>query len=85
MYNHRFSACWTLVISTIFMTFLLNHKLSQHAIVSPPAQAVWILITWAMWIASTATLNRALPLLSPKRRCAGADFCTQLQAVFGTT
>ena len=79
----RFCSTWTLLWATVFLAFVLNVRLSAHVIVSLLSQAIWILLTWAMWIAATATMNRALPLIPPKARCAGADFCTQLQASFG--
>ncbi|EKM58648.1 uncharacterized protein PHACADRAFT_207449 [Phanerochaete carnosa HHB-10118-sp] len=77
------AAVWTLVCSIAFTAMFLHPSLWRHPIASSGAQAIWILLTWCIWVAATATMTRALPLLSTKTRCAGAEYCGQLRTVFG--
>jgi len=73
-----FSALWTLVTSTIGLSLFLHPKYFKHPLSAPHTQAVWILLTWCLWVASVATLHRALPVA----HCAGSAYCTQFRAVF---
>lgn len=79
----RIAAIWTLVFSIAFTVMFLHTSLWRHWIASAGSQAVWILFTWCVWVASTATMNRALPLISTKAKCAGVEYCGQLRAAFG--
>ena len=81
--NPSIAAIWTLLFSIAFTIMFLHPSLWRHPIASAGAQAVWILFTWCVWVAATATMNRALPLVSAKARCAGVEYCGQLRAAFG--
>lgn len=82
---HRFSACWTLIGASVHIYFLLRvpQWTRKRPVMTLTFQAVWTLITWCVWVAATRTMTRVLPLLAPKARCAGADYCIQLQAALG--
>ena len=54
--------------------------LRKHTTTSVAIQTVWAALTWAVWVAATATMTRVLPLLTPQANCAGADYCKQLKA-----
>ncbi|KIP06243.1 hypothetical protein PHLGIDRAFT_466157 [Phlebiopsis gigantea 11061_1 CR5-6] len=77
------AAGWTLVFSVVLTLMFLHPSLWRHPVASAGSQAIWILVTWCIWVAATATMNRGLPLINSKARCAGVDYCSQLRAAFG--
>lgn len=77
-----FAACWTLVFTMVYSTYLIHPTLVKSVVVSIESQSAWTLLTWCIWVGCTATLNRAVPLIALKSRCAGADYCTQLRSAF---
>jgi len=77
-----FSTCWTMLFSTIYSFLFVHPTLSEHPLSSLGSQALWSLLTWCFWVASSATLNRALPLITLHASCAGSVYCGQLQAIF---
>ena len=81
------AAGWTLLWAGGLVYVLLRPPqwVRKRPMGSVVVQAVWTLLTWAVWVAATATMTRALPLLTPKARCAGADYCMQLEAVLGSS
>ncbi|KAJ3559076.1 hypothetical protein NM688_g565 [Phlebia brevispora] len=81
-----FAACWTLSGAGIQMFLLLRPPqwVRKHSITAVAGQTVWAILTWAVWVAATRTIQRASPVLSAKMNCAGADYCTQLHAAFAS-
>lgn len=73
---------WTLLCSAGLTMMFLHPSLWRHPVASAGAQAAWILFTWIVWVAATATMTRALPLLRARARCAGVEFCGQLRTAF---
>ncbi|GJE89844.1 hypothetical protein PsYK624_059540 [Phanerochaete sordida] len=77
------AAGWTFIFSISFTVMFLHPSWWRHLVASAGVQAIWILITWCVWVAATATMTRALPLLSAKAHCAGVEYCGQLRTAFG--
>ncbi|KAL4249334.1 hypothetical protein ABKN59_007011 [Abortiporus biennis] len=76
-----FSSCWTIIFSTLYAILLGHPILSSHPLASIGSQAVWLLTTWCLWVASLAILNRDLGVLDLHADCSGVLFCGQLRAV----
>ncbi|OCH89673.1 hypothetical protein OBBRIDRAFT_794002 [Obba rivulosa] len=77
-----FAACWTFITSTAFVVVLVHPAMRRHPLAEAGPQLTWAVLTWCYWVASLATLNRALPLLPVKTTCAGSIYCGQLRAIF---
>ncbi|KAI0925689.1 hypothetical protein AcW1_008063 [Taiwanofungus camphoratus] len=76
-----FSACWTLLFSTLYIVLFAHPTLSKHPLASIGSQAIWVLASWCFWVACTATLSGALPFAT-SGACLGLPYCGQLQALF---
>lgn len=81
----RFCSCWTWAASLVFLWLVQCPPLwaRKRRLPTVIVQAVWVFLTWAVWVAGVSTMNRGLPLLNLKAKCAGADYCTQLQFTCG--
>ncbi|EMD31486.1 hypothetical protein CERSUDRAFT_100342 [Gelatoporia subvermispora B] len=76
------ASCWTFVTSTVFVVVLVHPHFRRHRLTEAGPHMVWLMQTWAYWVASVATLNRALPLMDVRTTCAGSVYCGPLRAVF---
>ncbi|KAJ7196849.1 hypothetical protein GGX14DRAFT_504672, partial [Mycena pura] len=80
-----FTACWTSVTAATFTILFVHPTWSRHPISSIGTQSIWILLTWAFWIASAAVLNSALPQLFNKDVCQQVVYCHHIQAIFSAS
>ncbi|PFH48373.1 hypothetical protein AMATHDRAFT_97281, partial [Amanita thiersii Skay4041] len=78
-----FTSCWTTVISAIYTLLFVHPMWSKHPVSSVGTQAVWVFITWLLWIISSGMINASVPLLLVRGRCAGVVYCVQIQIMFG--
>jgi hypothetical protein len=85
IYISRFSGCWTTLTAGAYTILFLHPTWSKYAISSIGAQAIWILLTWFIWVTGAAILNSALPHLIAGGSCMGLVYCGQIQSLFGTT
>ncbi|KAF8630181.1 hypothetical protein AX15_003060 [Amanita polypyramis BW_CC] len=77
-----FTACWTTITAGAY-TFLFVHPTwSTHPITSVGAQAIWVFVTWLLWIISSGMINASVPSALVKARCTGVVYCHQIQLMF---
>ncbi|KAJ7755528.1 hypothetical protein B0H16DRAFT_1722248 [Mycena metata] len=77
-----FTACWTSVTAATFTILFVHPTWSRHPITSVGTQSIWVLFTWAFWVASATTLNAALPRLFDKQTCQHLVYCGHIRAIF---
>ncbi|KAJ7757698.1 hypothetical protein DFH07DRAFT_884850 [Mycena maculata] len=77
-----FTACWTTVTATAFTIVFLHPTWSKHPIASIGTQSIWMLLTWAFWIASAAVLDGAIPQLFGESTCHKLVYCGHIRALY---
>jgi len=76
-----FSACWTTLTAGAYTLLFLHPTWSKQPISSVGAQAIWVFLTWVLWVAGAGIVNTALPSLLVKGSCDGLVYCGQIQTV----
>lgn len=79
----RFTSCWTIITASVASFLFIHPDWSRQPISSIGSQALWIFITWILWILSAGLLNAAVPSLLVKRSCANIVYCGQIRSLFG--
>ncbi|OAX41484.1 hypothetical protein K503DRAFT_685322 [Rhizopogon vinicolor AM-OR11-026] len=74
-------SCWTTVTSGTYTLFFLDPLWSRHPIASIGTQAIWVLVTWVLWVAGAGLFNKSLPRLFMRGSCDGLLRCACIQVV----
>ncbi|KAG7451390.1 uncharacterized protein BT62DRAFT_883563 [Guyanagaster necrorhizus] len=77
------TACWTCLTAGLYTLIFLHPAHRSHPVSSVGSQGLWLLITWLLWIAGAAIVNRALPSLITRGSCLSIVYCGQLRTLFG--
>ncbi|EKM78962.1 hypothetical protein AGABI1DRAFT_75535 [Agaricus bisporus var. burnettii JB137-S8] len=77
-----FTSCWTIITASVASFLFIHPDWSRQPISSIGSQALWIFITWILWILSAGLLNAAVPSLLVKRSCANIVYCGQIRSLF---
>ncbi|KIL58506.1 hypothetical protein M378DRAFT_15490 [Amanita muscaria Koide BX008] len=77
-----FSACWTTITAGIYAILFIHPTWSSYLISSVGAQAIWVFVTWLLWIISSGMINAAVPSALVKGTCDGVVYCRQIQWMF---
>ncbi|KAF9447415.1 hypothetical protein P691DRAFT_671571 [Macrolepiota fuliginosa MF-IS2] len=78
-----FTACWTTATASIFSFLFVHPRWSRYPISSIGSQALWVLVTWIIWIVGSGIVNAALPSLLVKGSCMNIIYCDQVRSLFG--
>ncbi|KAF8626117.1 hypothetical protein AX17_006612 [Amanita inopinata Kibby_2008] len=77
-----FTACWTTITGGAYTLLFVHPTWSKHAVSSIGAQAIWVFVTWLLWIISSGIVNASVPSLLVKARCGDIIYCKQIQWMF---
>ncbi|KAL4260635.1 hypothetical protein AB1N83_008056 [Pleurotus pulmonarius] len=77
-----FCSCWTAITGGVFTVLFIHPVWSTTPWASLGVQGLWVISTWAFWVAGAAITNSALPALFSRGICYGLVYCKHIQTLF---
>ncbi|KDQ24188.1 hypothetical protein PLEOSDRAFT_1046404, partial [Pleurotus ostreatus PC15] len=78
-----FCSCWTAITGAVFTVLFIHPVWSTTPWASLGVQGLWVITTWAFWVAGAAITNTSFPALFSRGICYGLVYCKHIQTLFG--